>query len=242
MKTKTFLTMICLFVLISCSKEDQNRTEPDTKFAMENAGLLHNYALNYYYSQYEVLQENSVEKMNLTNVLDICADFLIGYGFESIPVLESKNKIMTNLDESMKKNSESSFFTEIPGNFQEMTESTATFSQDFISQIMIIIEFATKNKEIHQIKEYVNSEFSKLAFDKSEDIVAQKIFTDIFNSSYEYWLENPTSSAKKSTKIKNSSWVIINDGIGGIIGSAFGPLGSIMLGTAFSIGTNEELD
>ncbi len=49
-------------------------------------------------------------------------------------------------------------------------------------------------------------------------------------------------SQLRSTNFKESNWVIINDGIGGILGSIFGPIGAIVVGTAFSVGTNEEIN
>jgi hypothetical protein len=41
--------------------------------------------------------------------------------------------------------------------------------------------------------------------------------------------------------MKKSSWVIINDGIGGVLGTIFGPVGTVVVATAFSVGTNEEI-
>ena len=59
----------------------------------------------------------------------------------------------------------------------------------------------------------------------------------------EYW--NLTSTLKSSQKIKYpwhpTTWVAINDGIGGLMGSVFGGVGAVILGTIFSAGTNENI-
>jgi len=66
------------------------------------------------------------------------------------------------------------------------------------------------------------------------------LFTSIFNSSFSYWT-NVDNTNLKSALINDSSWVIINDGIGGVIGSIFGPIGSIITATIWSVATNEEI-
>ena len=93
--------------------------------------------------------------------------------------------------------------------------------------------------EAQLIKNYVNGSFNEAEFNNPNDLIAKAAFISIFNSSFDYW--GNSDSNLKSVNISDDTWVLINDGIGGILGSAFGPIGSIILGTAFSIGTVEEL-
>jgi len=41
--------------------------------------------------------------------------------------------------------------------------------------------------------------------------------------------------------LKDTSKVLINDGIGGLLGLVFGAPGSIITAAVFSVGTNEEI-
>jgi len=64
------------------------------------------------------------------------------------------------------------------------------------------------------------------------------IFQTIINYSANFWLTKYSSRLK----LKCSTWVIINDGIGGVLGSAFGGVGGVILGTVLSAGTNKECE
>ena len=67
------------------------------------------------------------------------------------------------------------------------------------------------------------------------------LYLNIFNGSYDFW-QTMDDTQLKGTSLKRSSWVIINDGIGGILGTVFGPIGAIVTATVFSVGTNEEIN
>jgi len=94
--------------------------------------------------------------------------------------------------------------------------------------------------EIPAISDYVNSNFAYLVFENKHDQQGQMLFTNIFNASYEYWTKEYNSNLK-GLKLKDTSKVLINDGIGGLLGLVFGAPGSIITAAVFSVGTNEEI-
>lgn len=67
-----------------------------------------------------------------------------------------------------------------------------------------------------------------------EEYVVQMTLS-LMRQSMEYWRSQGVQ------KLKPSTWVIINDTIGGVLGTVFGPFGSILLAGAASAYTNEQI-
>ncbi|MCB8999169.1 MAG: hypothetical protein H6540_03745 [Bacteroidales bacterium] len=103
------------------------------------------------------------------------------------------------------------------------------------------LSFAHNANTLEEISDFVNNHFAKLEFLNPYDVTAQKVYVDIYNNSCNYWRDSSKKCNLNSLWPKPSSWVIINDGIGAILASPLGPIGSITLGTIFSVGTNEEI-
>jgi len=75
-------------------------------------------------------------------------------------------------------------------------------------------------------------------FNSGIDGEVSKIFTQLVLASDNFWHH---SYVTNTARLKPSTWVIIHDGIGGLAGSIFNGIGSVVCATAFSAYTNETL-
>ena len=75
---------------------------------------------------------------------------------------------------------------------------------------------------------------------RGNDRRVARIFADVCSSSFHFW--SPGSGGVEPAKMpEDSTWVIINDGVGGVLGLVFGGFGSVAVGTVLSAWTNENL-
>ena len=240
MKTKFFLLGACFLLLISCVKESESDVQMKTDdYAFENAGQLHNESLNYYYLTKSNTKSVSRHEDRLEEIINVNADFLIQKGFNKAKVQKIRDNVIVSTRE-YKLSKKSETIVPMPDEFINLIENQNNYSPEFISEIHKILDLGFGEEDLSRIINYINNDFQETQFILDSDNFAKEIFVDIFNNSLLYWTGNDPNYNPHNKKLKKSSWVIINDGIGGILGSAFGPMGSIILGTAFSVGTNEE--
>jgi len=250
MKTKNFVfssILILFFVtgilfFVSCKKENnETLVVKDDKYALYNVGKLHNEALEYYYKNRTKF--NSISSLNdiLSESISLTSEYLVSQGFEKDKVLKAKTMVENSLIYNTLKGSSELKFSMNPTSFIDQLNQQNQNSVEFIENVNQLLILVQKDENEETVKDYVNNVFAKVQYSSQSDIEAQEVFVNIFNNSYNFWVSSPHTSSLKSVKMKGSSWVILNDGIGGILGSAFGPIGSIALATTFSIGTNETL-
>jgi hypothetical protein len=243
MKKETIaLTGIVLLGMLLFSGCQQGINDPsddpgeDRLFA--NAGEIHNQMIAYYYAnRTETLSGGT---MPVDELVDLSFDYLATLGYDASATSDIKSQLKRKFSGSSLKFSDHRGFSTDPSTFIPQLESTGLYSEQFLEEIDAILQLAHQHKGKKAIREYVNAEFRGFGFATERDTEAQQLFINIFNGSYQYW-EASGDSGLKSTLLKDSSWVIINDGIGGILGSIFGPIGSIVTATVFSVGTNEEI-
>ena len=233
------MALCTLIFMAACQKETSPVAEQvETEDILANAGKLHNEMITYYYNNRFGWELSSEEKF--AELLDLSWEYLDHNGYDS----QFTNEIRLLLEEkisatTLKSVTGEGFSLDSEKLISQLSES-GMYSKQFLKEIKKILNLAHKNDDRQMIKEYVNSTFSKLEFNEDDDITGQKLFVNIFIASYDFW-ESMDESQLKSTYIHPSSWVLINDGIGGVLGSIFGPIGAIVVGTAFSVGTNEEI-
>jgi hypothetical protein len=98
--------------------------------------------------------------------------------------------------------------------------------------------------DVSTLIDFANSQDRIMIFTKLNTLMAEELRTGtnllnylviriVANMSDILWNTPPNKP------LAFSSWVILNDAIGGLYGLAIGPAGSIILGAALSIGTNE---
>lgn len=243
LKIKSYLVsgffLSFLFLFPACQQESNSLPDQhDESDILTNAGELHNRMIAYYYSHRSV-KDPSWEGI-FKELLDLSSEYLVNMGYDFASIGETRMKLERDLGPSFLKSTSDRGFSLDPATFISQLTSTGLYSGRFVGEIDKILKLARKKDDKKVIRQYVNTEFSGVKFQEEKDREAQQLFISVFNGSYEYW-ESYYQSHLKGALLKDSSWVIINDGIGGILGSIFGPLGSIICATVFSVGTNEEL-
>ena len=217
---------------------NQVSDEPDPDRLLANAGELHNRMIGYYYSNKTA--EMAMGTVFLEELIDLSFEYLATLGYDAATTGGINAQLKLKFPGSSLKSSDHQGFSTDPSTFIPQLEATGLYSRAFLDEIDAILQMAHQHKGRKAIRNYVNSEFRGTGFDSEQDLEAQQLFIDIFNGSYQYW-ERSGNSNLKGALLDKSSWVIINDGIGGILGSIFGPIGSIVTATVFSVGTNEEI-
>ena len=232
------LTMLMLFS--ACEHESGALPDPaDEGDILTNAGELHNQMVAYYYSHRD--DQDTTPEGIYAEMLELSSAYLVSIGYDAT----SMEKIRQAVDEfcgpELLKSTSNGKFSLEPGTFIPQLRATGLYSDNFLHAIDEILQLAEAQSEKQAIRRHVNTTFTGIRFTQHKDREAQKLFIKIFNSSYQFW-ESYYRSNLKSTQLRESSWVIINDAVGGILGLVFGPAGSIITGAIFSVGTNEEIN
>ena len=228
-----------LLLLNACQQgPDPLPGQPVYDDVLENAGEIHNQLIAYYYAN-RTCSSPSPEIL-FDELMELSFQYLVSQGYRESSLMDAKVQIAQTYGPSPLKGAGGNGFSTDPATFISQLEETGLFSREFLEEMDNMLKFAGKKEERKEIKKYVNHQFASILFDRETDRDAQQLFINIFNGSYEYW-ESVDQGSLKGTHLKPSSWVIINDGIGGILGMVFGPVGSIVTATVFSVGTNEEI-
>ncbi len=101
-------------------------------------------------------------------------------------------------------------------------------TDEFLDEVLYVTSLGDTSAS--ELLDYMNGPFANRDW-QGEDAKYAKVFQEVVNNSASYW--------EDKNRLKCSTWVIINDGIGGLAGLPFGGAGSIVAGTAMSAGTNE---
>jgi AAA+ ATPase superfamily predicted ATPase len=207
-----------------------------------NVGKFHNEALTYFYKS-ENRFKSSSSSTNINDIVEVLSGYFISLGVDKDTLDRICNSVKVKQINSSSLNDLTEEQIAInPANFVTQLENQNKYSAEFLWEIYDILDLVAQGADPSIIDEKVKL-FKNKQFLTKDDLVAQYIFVNIFNSSSDYWNNFSTNSSQQSTKalIKTSSWVIINDGIGGIVGSIFGGVGSIVVSTVFSVWTNEQI-
>jgi hypothetical protein len=233
--------IMCIMLLFpACQQEPEPAPEPaPADEILAQAGRIHNELISYYFSNRSGPCTGSREM--LEEVVELSWEYLDSNGYLKGDHMETREAILHKFETSYLKSGPEERFSLDTATFILQLSETRRFTPRFLKEIHRILAHAHRDDDREAVREYVNSDFTGVRFGSRRDRAAQQLFTDIFNSSYQFW-ESYENSDLKSTKLEKSSWVIINDGIGGVLGSIFGPLGSVVVATAFSVGTNEEIN
>lgn len=235
-KSISILFAFSVMILItSCSKADEAGS---TDF-IANAGTIHNQLLDNYY-QNRLNTSPDTEEL-ISEIITMSSEYLVSFGYDQKSVLQAESLLKENYRFSNLKSVMNDDFSVDIGSLAEHLEEMGLYSSQLIIEVKKILTMVTEGAEIKTIANYVNSVFSLIEFSSQADLEGQSLFVNIFNGSNSYW-EDVYTSDLKGRKIKDGTWVIINDGIGGLLGMIFGPPGSIITATVFSAGTYEEIN
>ncbi|MCK5342353.1 MAG: hypothetical protein KAR20_03065 [Candidatus Heimdallarchaeota archaeon] len=231
-------TALCSLIFMAACQQEMNpqAEQVEKEDLLSNAGKIHNEMISYYYNNRLGGDLSPDEKY--AEILDLSWEYLDHNGYDSHYTLETRLFLEDEINMSSLKSVTGDGISIDSESFISQLSETGIYSKHFQKEVKKILSLAHKNDDRKIIKGYVNSTFSGIEFDEDDDTAWQQLFVNIFNASYDFW-ESMNSSHLKSTYLKLSSWVIINDGIGGVLGSIFGPVGSIVCATALSVATNE---
>lgn len=218
------------------SERDDQGT--DNNVSYEEIGILHNDLLNNYYEHRVNVSLTLDEK--ISELVEMSWEHLAKSGYSRIQIDEAKRVLPEFPGKSDLKGISIDGFSLDTAQLLDLFSQNANLSSEFIADISDLVLKAYSGEDAYHLKVYLNDEFAANSYSGAEDEIAKEVFIDLFNSSFTYW-EEFYSSKKCALKLKDSSKVIINDAIGGVIGSIFGPIGSVLTAAVFSVGTNEEL-
>jgi len=212
--------------------------QPEYDDILANAGEIHNQMIAHYYAHRTA--SSPTPELMFRELMDLSFRYLAAQGYGETSLRDARARVEQAYAPSPLKGTGGQGFSTDPDTFADQLNATGLFSKQFVKEIDKLLSLAKKKNDGNEIRKYVNGVFAGVQFDREKDREAQRLFIDIFNGSCEYW-DRHNASSLKGTQLKPSSWVIINDGIGGILGMVFGPVGSIVTATVFSVGTNEEI-
>ncbi|MCD4711071.1 MAG: hypothetical protein K8R52_09505 [Bacteroidales bacterium] len=236
----TGIAMLSMFLFSACQQEMEPFADNTAhNEILKDAGLIHNEMISYYYMNRKI-EAAPLEQM-IPELLKLSGEYLDQNGYDPAQTKEAIRQVREKLGSSPLKSSSANCFSIDKSSFHTQIFVTHLYSDYFIDEVAKVLALAEENDDSRQVKEYVNSTFSTIRFTQENDLTGQQLFTNIFNGSYEFWETYEGSNLKAKSWNKNT-WVIVNDGIGGVLGSIFGPIGSIVTATLFSAATNEELN
>ena len=240
---RTWLSGIVLTLLLlfsACENESGPLTgQADETEILSMAGELHNQMISYYYVHRKEVADSP--ETFFDEMLNLSTGFLVAEGYPEASIEKARLAIEKQYSPGFLKSSSGGKYSLEPGTFITQLRATGLYSEYFLQAMDEILQLAENKSNKQTIRRHVNSKFQGIPFDDPKDREGQQLFINIFNGSYQFW-ESYGSSDLKDAMLKPSSWVIINDGIGGLLGMVFGPAGSIITATVFSVGTNEEIN
>jgi hypothetical protein len=240
---RTWVSGIVLSLLLLFSACENESGPPaghgDETDILSMAGALHNQMISYYYDHRTDADESA--ETFFMETLDLSSEFLVAEGYPVASIEKTRLAIEEQYSPGFMKSTSGGRYSLEPGTFIPQLRATGLYSEHFLQAMAEILQLAENKFNKQTIRQHVNSKFQGISFADPKDRDGQQLFISIFNGSYQFW-DSYGSSNLKDVALKPSSWVIINDGIGGLLGMVFGPAGSIITATVFSVGTNEEIN
>jgi len=241
LKSKLKIAVVVMFgitTFMSCNKDAVvNDIQPNSENNLKNEiGKYHNTALDLYYNNNKLKSSD----VNYKNVRDEIISSLVNYDNELFNKTQidkyalQSEKILSNLKISFSLKSTKS----ITDNLLELINYLEQNNE-------ISVELSSKLKNINNsvLEGNLNSsEILNLVNDlnnvnwNEQDAEYVNAFTQVYNSSYEYW-NNPQNL--KSTKASGDG-VILADAAGALYGLILSPVWSIIEGAIFSVIANNK--
>lgn len=233
--------VLAISLYLAACQQEVNPVEEQLKLdqLVADAGRIHNEMISYYYDNR--LETNANPDGKLDELLNLSWEYLDKNGYDVGHSKETRQLIEEKLNVSGLKSVTENNYSIDTSRFISHLSKSGMYSDHFQKEVKKILSLAHSHDDREVVKQYVNTTFSAMKFQENNDMKGQQLYVNIFNGSFDFW-ESFEGSNLKSSNLRRSSWVIINDGIGGILGSIFGPIGSIVTATAFSVGTNEEIN
>jgi len=223
--------LVSVFSIFSCSKEEKIENSPKVLDAILIAKL-HNQGLDYVYNYAKkkkliTSSETYYEAMN---------HFLINecnYPVENVTYSISKSKAITDSLFSVKSKGDNTLYVE---EIINKIRQSNIVSEELLNDISHLLDVESYNDSKDYMLKYINVTMANKKW-SSSDFVYFSIIKEVANASNTYW--ESQINITTNSKPKDSSWVIINDTIGAVLGSPLGCIGGVLLSGFLSYGTNE---
>lgn len=245
----TFSLVMLGAIILACEK--QNDTEPNkgiestnnhrsnnnpSVFTMNDVGEYHNQLLDYYYINMNA--SHNIDDPTSSEMADIYSELYDGLA--GIIVMPS-NMTKAELIQSLLTFNNYLPFAESQGSNQSQVQICTNYIKsnypELGDKIQSVIDSELTPSELVIS---VNSWASSNTFSPME-LEAYEVFSDVINNSFIYWT-NSNAGFINSGGLSDTQWIILNDGLGTILGLPFGGIGGTILGAAFSAGTADDLD
>jgi len=238
MKKHSIIAILLIFgitAFISCEKEDTLQTDTTVSELNSKIGDYHNIALDLYY------KENK-QKSSTTNYKDIRGKIITSLAnydselFDKAQISEytlQSEKHLSNVNISFSNYSAKSTtnnFLELINYLEQKGEISIALSQQLkdinsnlltTSERLVLVNGLNDVNWNEQDKKYVNA------------------FTQVYNSSFDYWTNAYKGVLKKSQAAEGDS-VILADAVGALYGMLLGPVMSVIEGALFSVIANNQ--
>lgn len=229
--------------------------EREISLTNEDISEIHNEFLIWYYTESDKpdlsgtpfnLSPEAGVKANMLNISRYCSYFLVEHkNFPENQVLIESRRSLRLIGKYKNVVDFSSQFS--PSTFEKVVTNQKTqgvYSEKFLKVVASIYEMTFNELSLEDINEFL--EGKRLEFlDNVNDSKALNLLVNQIKASDFLWNDEDSpivQAAAGPGGLKCSTWVVINDGIGGAVGFIFGGIGSIFTATAFSAGTSEDCD
>lgn len=199
-----------------------------TKYAKNNFNFLdENFQDDMAYISYYVFEIKKYNRFSFEELLGFLSD---SHVIQYYSMMNPSNSLFSTKEE-FKKSLED--FSKFYGN---------KFSTKTISVLSNLFEKGIKGTSFDEIDSYLEDELTNV--NNNDDLINLTLLKNQINASAFLWnsSESPISNniSLKAQTLDCEDWVIINDAIGGILGSVFNGAGSAILGGALSLGTRQD--
>lgn len=228
-------------VLAGCKKQKEEPIELqkqyNLKMSKEDVGHKHNVYLDKLLTDAALDEINDFGLTEILRVIDSCASYAIADGHNSDYV----NSIRDALAE---------MFTNdlvVDDDLFYVIDSGALLEDYLVNDLNYSTTFGEKMRDLHYLGKYstnnlmdaIHDDFGAYDFGENENQV-RDLFVCIADSSESFWHNYHNTGLK--TEWGRREWTYFNDALGGIWGFAFGGVGSVICGAAFSYVTEKHFD
>ncbi|MBT3692863.1 MAG: hypothetical protein HOG20_06550 [Candidatus Marinimicrobia bacterium] len=242
---------LCILIAImSCSDytNQQSELESITNQDYHVVGVEHNNVLHYYYDSYHSAnrETDTIDGNISLNFINGVLGAIKSYSFENGYDTSEVNTAITNINNFFES---SGLLIEIEGkqylsNFVQSSDhiinsaiAGGSLNNDAYDEIKHIKRIFDDGEPIDTIKTLVEN----LPIDtyNSSEMEPVLYFISTFSNSFDFWRSNYKIIDMNESFMNYSSYVIMWDAYGGLLGGYLGPAGSIFYGALYSIMSNE---
>jgi hypothetical protein len=233
--------ILVLGSVISCKKFDyQTNNDPynyKIKMLNEDIGHKHNLYLSRLLSDNALSEISDFGLTGLIRVLDSCVEYAIMDGYDIDSVINIRNEIVEMFTNDLVVEDDITYVLDSGNLIKEYLVSVLNFSEAFgteVTDLHHLAKYSTNN-----LMEAIHDDFGNYYFNPYENEI-RDLFVCIADSSNVFW--QTYFEERPETEWGRTEWVYFNDALGGVLGSVFGGIGSVLMGASLSYVTEKQFD